>query len=141
MPIYALIVGKNGPKLQSSPDGDTNIKGAMMMRPGHLTANGISMALLSANLSNMVGRVVVDKTGLPGVYDFTLEFTPERGQGGFFAGAPGPGPEGKEMPPPPDPNAPSIFTALQEQLGLKLDSQKGPVDMFVIDRIEKPTEN
>jgi uncharacterized protein (TIGR03435 family) len=53
----------------------------------------------------------------------------------------GPLPPGVEAPPPPDPNGPSIFTAIQEQLGLRLESQKGPVDLIVIDRVEKPSEN
>jgi uncharacterized protein (TIGR03435 family) len=81
---------------------------------------------------------VMDKTGLTGEYDFTLEWTPEPGQGG---------PESIGLPPAPDSprasdsNGPSIFTALQEQLGLRLDAQKGPVDIIVIDRAEKPDEN
>jgi uncharacterized protein (TIGR03435 family) len=81
---------------------------------------------------------VVDKAGLTGEYDFTLEWTPEPGQGG---------PESIGLPPAldspraSDSNGPSIFTALQEQLGLRLDAQKGPVDIIVIDRAEKPDEN
>ena len=81
----------------------------------------------------MVGRIVIDKTGLQGRYDFQMTFTPE-GRG--F----GPGPAGPETPPV-DPNTPSLFTALQEQLGLKLESERGPVDVVVIDRLEPPTED
>jgi uncharacterized protein (TIGR03435 family) len=92
-------------------------------------------------LSRQLGMLVVNKTGLSGKYDLTLKWTPDEGQGGMFGG-PGDGPGG---PPrdaaPPDASGPSIFAALQEQLGLKLDSQKGPVDTLVIDHIERPSEN
>jgi len=79
---------------------------------------------------------VVDKTGLTGKYDFVLEWTPDIGAGG---GAPGltDGPNASV----PGVPGPTIFTALQEQLGLKLESQKGPVENIVIDRAEKPSEN
>jgi len=137
-PIYALVVGKSGSKLQEAKDTAAGPMGTLKMRPGNFTGHAMSMPLLAANLSNLVGRVVADKTDLKGLYDVTLEFTPERGQ---MMGFPGPGPEGRDMPPPPDPNGPSIFTALQEQLGLKLESQKGPVEMLVIDQLEKPSEN
>jgi uncharacterized protein (TIGR03435 family) len=81
---------------------------------------------------------VIDRTGLKGNFDFKLEWTPDPGQsGGPFGG----GPPGADAPPPPDPNGPSIFTAVQEQLGLRLESQKGPVEMLVIDKVEKPSEN
>ncbi|MEO7649089.1 MAG: TIGR03435 family protein [Bryobacteraceae bacterium] len=82
-----------------------------------------------------MGRPVIDKTGLKGDYDFTLEWTPEPGQG-MFGGPPPPG-----GPPPADTNGPSIFTALQEQLGLRLDSRKGPVEIIVIDHLEKSSTN
>ncbi|MGA8593909.1 MAG: M56 and DUF3738 domain-containing protein [Bryobacteraceae bacterium] len=141
LPIYALVVAKDGPKIQEAKDGPDKNKGSMMMRPGQLTARGLSMFYLAANLSNQVGRVVLDKTGLSGLYDFTLQWTPDRSQMGSFGGGPGPGQEGSRMPPPPDPDGPSIFTALQEQLGLKLEPQEGPVEIFVIDHVEKPSEN
>ncbi len=141
LPIYALVVAKDGPKIQKAKDGQDKNKGSMMMRPGQLTARGLSMFYLAANLSNQVGRVAIDKTGLSGLYDFTLQWTPDRSQMGSFGGGPGPGPEGSRMPPPPDPDGPSIFTAVQEQLGLKLEPQKGPVEILVIDHVEKPSEN
>jgi uncharacterized protein (TIGR03435 family) len=78
---------------------------------------------------------VLDKTGLTGQYDIKLEFTPEDGAGR----GPGDGPDGGA--PPPETSGPSIFTALQEQLGLKLESSKGPVEIIIIDRVEKPSEN
>jgi len=80
-------------------------------------------------------RFVVDKTGLSGSYDFTLTWTPDQMPGA------GQRPPGAPEPPPIDPNGASLFTAVQEQLGLKLDSQRGPVAMLVIDRAERPTEN
>jgi uncharacterized protein (TIGR03435 family) len=109
------------------------------------------VSFLAETLSRQLGRVVLDRTGLKGNYDFDLKWTPDPSQGrGMGMGGPpmgpgGPGgpegPGGPGMPPPPDPNGPTIFTAIQEQLGLKLESQKGPVDVIVIDHIEKPSEN
>jgi uncharacterized protein (TIGR03435 family) len=93
---------------------------------GFLSQGGIDMAILAQDLINMVGRPVIDRTGLTGRYDFTLKWTPAPGIGG---------PSG----PPVDPDAPSIFTAVQEQLGLKLESARGPVEVVVVDRLEKPT--
>jgi uncharacterized protein (TIGR03435 family) len=90
-------------------------------------------------LSRILERTVVDQTGLKGKFNLTLQWTPEPNQG--LQPPPGSLPPGAPQPPPADPNGPSIFTALQEQLGLKLESQKGPVDMIVIDSVEKPTEN
>lgn len=133
-PVYALVVAKNGPKLQESKEGGPRL----MMGRGQLNGQGALMEMLATVLSNQLGRPVLDKTGLQGKYDFKLEFTPDPGQAaGPFGGlAPGP-----DAPPPPDPNGPSIFAAIQEQLGLRLDSQKGPVEMIVIDRVEKASEN
>jgi bla regulator protein blaR1 len=87
-----------------------------------------------AMAQEQAGRTVIDKTGLTGKYDMVLQWTPDESQ----AIRPGP-----DAPPasPSDSALPSIFTALQEQLGLKLESQKGPVQIFVIDRAEKPSEN
>jgi uncharacterized protein (TIGR03435 family) len=108
--------------------------------PGALSAGGITMARLAEMLSGNVGRTVVDRTGLAGFYEFDLTYTPDRIPGG--AGGPGPGlPPGVPAPPAIDPNGPSLFTALQEQLGLKLDSTRGPVEVTVIDRVERPTED
>jgi uncharacterized protein (TIGR03435 family) len=89
-------------------------------------------------LSDWVGRPVIDQTGLTGLYDFTLKFAPE----GRDAGPLGPTLAllGKQVQAPPlDPNAPSLSAALQEQLGLKLEAARGPVEVVVIDRLEKPT--
>jgi uncharacterized protein (TIGR03435 family) len=87
--------------------------------------------LMLANLvvRGSVGRMVLDRTGLSGAFDLDLEWTPERTA---LAGDASPGA-------PPASEGPSIFTALQEQLGLKLDSRRGPVDVLVIDHVERPT--
>jgi uncharacterized protein (TIGR03435 family) len=83
-------------------------------------------------ISNFVQRTVVDKTGLAGTFDIDLTWTPDQLPQG-------PPPPGAPPLPPIDPNGPSIFTALQEQLGLKLESQRGAVEVLVIDRVEPPT--
>jgi uncharacterized protein (TIGR03435 family) len=85
------------------------------------------MEQLGRGLANQVRRVVVDKTGLTGFYDADLEFTPE------FRPQPPPG--APPLPGPPE-DGPSIYTAIQEQLGLKLESRRGPVDVIVIERVE-----
>ena len=85
-----------------------------------------------------LGRTVIDKTDLKGEYDFKLEWAAEPGQGGLESlGLP----PDQPRPQPADANGPSIFTAVQEQLGLRLESQKGPVEIIVIDHAEKPFEN
>ena len=112
------------------------------MGRGELSGTKIPIAMLLQQLAQQLGRTVVDKTGLTGEYDFTLTWTPQPGEGGagFSPGPLGPGgPEGG--PPPSDANGASIFTAVQEQLGLKLESEKGPVEILVLDRVEQPTEN
>ncbi len=141
LPIYALKIAKNGPKLQEwKEDGGSPFQGARSSGPGHLTGRKVSMKFLTQILAQNVGRPVIDQTGLTGDYDFKLEWTPDQNQPGGFGGPGGPGPDGLR-PPPADPNGPSIFTAIEEQLGLKLDSQKGPVEMLTIDAVEKPSEN
>jgi uncharacterized protein (TIGR03435 family) len=152
LPVYALLIAKNGPKLQEAKPGDTypnGIKGPdgragagmmFMNGRGSVTGQGLPIANLVRLLSLQLGRTVVDKTGLTAKYDFTLQWTPDESQGAMFKG-PGPGPQGTAGPPPPDPSGPSIFTAVQEQLGLKLESQKGPVEMLVVDHAEQPSEN
>ena len=144
MPVYALVVGKNGPKMHESeraPDGDREGRGGTQIRMsrGQITAQAMPMSMLATQLSNRLGRNVVDKTGLTGNYDFTLEFTPE-GMQGMGTGMP-PREGGADAPPPVDSPGPSIFTAVQDQLGLKLESQKGPVEILILDRIERPSEN
>ena len=103
--------------------------------PGRITGNVVSLAMLSAILGRSVGRPVVDRTGVEGYFNFTLEFAPE-------AGIAGPLPPGEPRPDAPArSDAPSLFTAVQEQLGLKLESTRAPVDVLVIDKASQPTEN
>jgi len=104
----------------------------MMIGIGRMNAGGMPMSELARTLSQQVGRVVLDKTGLTGGYDFELNYAPESRT---VVGAP-PQLNGAEVAV--DPNAPTLFTALQEQLGLKLESERGPVDVVVIDNIAQP---
>ena len=110
----------------------------MMMAPGRLQVGGQPISAFANALANQLGRPVIDETGLTGAYDFTLTFMPDSGGRGL---PPGPPPPGAPELPPIDPNAPALPTALQEQLGLKLESAKGPVEMIVIDSIDQPTED
>jgi uncharacterized protein (TIGR03435 family) len=87
------------------------------------------VATLARELAQVLGRVVVDNTGLTGSYDLKLRWTPDNEPPPMLNGQPDPNP------------APDIFTAIQEQLGLKLESGKGPVPVLVIDHIERPSEN
>lgn len=98
---------------------------------GRIVARNVPMSRIATLLGQLTQRVVVDRTGLAGGYDLDLTYTPDQIP-------PGPLPPGVE---PPDPDGPSLYTALQEQLGLKLESQKTSVDVLVIDRIELPSEN
>ena len=103
---------------------------------GQLLAGGMPMSRLATQiLSQLTGRVVVDRTGLTGAYDLDLKWTPTPDQL-----PPGPPPPGIELPAI-DPNGPSLFAALQEQLGLKLDTERGPVEVLVINRLQQPAEN
>jgi uncharacterized protein (TIGR03435 family) len=121
LPVYALVIAKGGFKLKQA-QGAENLYG-MSTNWGLISVRGGPIgARFIVGLSNFVGRVVIDKTGLTGYYDITLKWTPDEDQ---TAGAPGP----------------SIFTALEEQLGLKLVATKAPVDVIVVDHVERPTEN
>ena len=98
---------------------------------GRIRFGGFPLALFTNSLSNQVGRAVVDRTGLTGNWDFELSFAPPP----MPTGALPPGVE----PPPADPNAPDLFSALQEQLGLKLEATRGPVEVMVADSVLQPT--
>ena len=146
-PIYALTVAKGGLKLQPTLEGSCvpldlnhagepspNFCGRMTGRANGINviddAYGMSMAEIAGRfLSNRLDRAVIDKTGLPGMYDAHLEFA--RDNAGADRGAAVPTTE----------TGASIFTAVQKQLGLKLSPDKGPVEVLVIDHVEKPSEN
>jgi uncharacterized protein (TIGR03435 family) len=125
LPGYSLVVGKSGIKAQAveTEDSSTNSNGDG--RSTTLTAKGVTMAQLADFLTREIGEFVVDGTGLTGKYNFEMRWARDDQNA---AGDPDP--------------APSIFTALQEKLGLKLQPQKVPVSMVVVDKVEKaPTEN
>ncbi len=141
LPVYALVVAKGGSKLEefkagNDAAGEPKHPGRMQMQNSALTAEGVPMAPLASLLSSRLGRPVEDKTGLSGIYNFKLQWADERHEGP---------PRGPDAVPstdaPPEPSGPSIFTALEEQLGLKLESAKGPVQVLLIDHIELPTQN
>jgi uncharacterized protein (TIGR03435 family) len=171
-PLYELVVGKNGHKLKASVEDPSAVsdgpgaglgrggpppigkdgfptlppgrRGMLMMSKGgplRIAANVQSMTDLANMLSNQIGTPVVDKTGLAGTYDFALEFVQDRVGAGGIGGAlvapgevPGVGPSTFD--------GPTIFGAVQDQLGLKLEQKKGPLQVMVIDRAERvPSEN
>jgi uncharacterized protein (TIGR03435 family) len=135
LPVYELVVGKGGSKLKATtamePSSEEERranpekykKGSMMMGPGMFEAFGVPVRGLSSQLGNALGKPVEDKTGLTGLYDISLHFRPEEGESGG------------------DVDAPSVFSAVEEQLGLKLVSAKGPVETLVVERAGKPEGN
>jgi uncharacterized protein (TIGR03435 family) len=150
LPIYELVVAKSGSKLKESMPGDAHdngIKGSngpgrggmMRMGRGQVSGQGIPAASLANLLSQQLQQTVIDKTELTGKYDFTLQWTPDEGSAPMFKGTEA-GPQRTDSAPA-DATGPSIFTAIQEQLGLKLQSAKGPVETLVIDHVEIPSEN
>jgi uncharacterized protein (TIGR03435 family) len=129
LPVYSLVVGKKGPTIQKADaGGGSNITG----RNGHLTMQRISMAKFAEYLSTRLDRPVIDETGIEGNFNFDLQYSeeslssnPERANGTAAL----------------DTSAPAIFTAVQEQLGLKLKARKAPVDTIAVDHVEAPSEN
>jgi uncharacterized protein (TIGR03435 family) len=115
---YALMPAKSGPKLQESvaPEYSTHVTSGSDVQ---IVISRATMAQLCSRLTVFAGRPVIDKTGLAGVFDLKLNFAPEDATSEF----------------------PSLFTALQEQLGLRLESIKAPLEMLVIDRVERPSAN
>ena len=161
MPIYNLVLargdGRLGDKLKAStldcaaiaaarrgggpppaPDFTARPQCGMRIGPGNLAAGGMALAAFANSLGPMLQRVVVDTTGLSGTFDFDLTWTPDVPQGALNAPPPPGAPPGAAGPAI-DPNGPTIFTAVQEQLGLKLEPARGPVQVFVVDRLEPPT--
>ena len=101
-----------------------------------MAVGGMPLSRLTVALSQQVNRVVIDRTGLTGNFDLELAFAPEfQGRGGLPPEGPGASPQ------PVASDAPSLFTALQEQAGLKLDAQRAPIEVLVIDSVEHPTED
>ncbi len=123
--------GRVGPPPRGMAPGERPACG-MRIGPGQLVAGGMPISQLIPPLSQFIERLVVDRTGLTGNFEIDLTWTPDR----LPQGTPPPG-----APPPPaiDPNGPSLFTAVQEQLGLKLESERAPVEVLVIDHVERPT--
>lgn len=119
--VYALLVDKGGPKFHES-SGDAKPGMNTQKGPERATMRGTAqtMAVLTSNLGNQLGRFAVDKTGLSGVWDFTLSWDRQATA---------------------DSTGPSLFTALREQLGLRLEAQKGQVQILVIDRADHASEN
>jgi uncharacterized protein (TIGR03435 family) len=113
------------------------------MSRGQLIGNSVPLDRVADVLSRIVERVVVDKTGLKGLYDFTLNWTPGEGEGPMLRGSGDPGLGGppRDAGPPPDASGPTVFSAVEEQLGLKLESQKSLVETIVIEHVEKPSAN
>jgi uncharacterized protein (TIGR03435 family) len=131
----ATIAERQAAQKLPDPNG-TDPCGTGRTGPGLVTFSGRPIARLVTMLSDLTGRSVIDKTGLTGLYDVTLKFADE----GRTAGLMGPsGPPAGAPAPTVDPDAASLSAALQEQLGLKLESARGPVEVVVIDRFEKPT--
>ncbi len=120
--VYQLMIAKGGPKLKLhvGTGGMTGISGSSGAGVASIEGSKVSMDRLADHLAGKADRPVIDKTGLTGEYDLRLEWSTE--QNGVSSG-------------------PSIFTALQEQLGLKVESAKGPVEIIVVDSAERASEN
>ena len=120
LPVYDLVVAKGGSKLQLSGDEP----GFGMTNTGSITFKKTTVSTFANVLSGVLDREVIDKTGIQGNFNVDLHWTPDERADAQL-----------------DDAGPSIFTAIQEQLGLRLESSKGPVEIFVIDHVEKPSEN
>jgi len=129
LPVYYLVVGKNGHKLHEYHEGERDAPKGLRVQNGELSGMA-EMSNLAFFLSLQMDRPVHDKTGLTGRFVFSLKYAPDDRRAE-------PGEEALAT----DTNRPSLFTAIQEQLGLKLEGQKGPVEILVIDSVQKPSEN
>jgi uncharacterized protein (TIGR03435 family) len=123
--------GGPGPDTIPPSDDGSNLRCGALFGPGFLTLRQFTMARFARDLSMVARRIVVDRTGLAGRYDIDVEFSPE------FRPAPPPGVP--DLAPSVTSDGPSLFTAIQEQLGLKLESARGPVEVLVVDRADRPT--
>jgi len=135
LPVYAIVVGSTAHKMTKNDSNPNGLPSLLLRGLGLLPATNATMGDFAGVLqAAILDRPVVDKTGLQGRYDFTLTWTPDETQ--FTSmGIRVPPPSGAADAPP------GLFTAMQEQLGLKLDSTRAPVEVLVIDRLEKPSEN
>jgi uncharacterized protein (TIGR03435 family) len=143
--VYNLVVAKGGPKIKLSadqtptdingpaPTGAGPNHGAIRLGAGSMIGNAVPLSRFANLLSQRLDRVVIDKTNLTGRFDIRLQWTSDLGENPLS-------PTGLPLPAEPG-DAPSIFVAIQEQLGLKLEAAKGPVEFLVIDHVEKPSEN
>lgn len=127
LPQYKLVIAKNGPKLKLAKDSGPD---ATRIGRGLIENHHMNLAELPDWLKGELGRPVVDATGLTGSFDIKLEWLPDEGQ-----------PNSEGIVPSPDSPGATIFSAIQEQLGLKLEAHKGPVEVLIIDRVEKPSAN
>jgi uncharacterized protein (TIGR03435 family) len=148
LPVYALVRahsdGTFGPQLRTpsacvrpAPNQPAASQAAPVtsalppcgnkVLPGNMSSRGVTMLTLTVNLSVFLGRTVTDRTGFAEMFDYDLTWTPDVGS------------QLRNASPATDATGPSLFTALQEQLGLKLESTKAPVDVLVIDHVERPT--
>jgi uncharacterized protein (TIGR03435 family) len=136
--VYAITVGKTGSKLTKSASDPNGLPGLFFGRgtPGMTfnVRNATIAEVASVLQGNVLDKPVVDQTGLSEKYDFLLKFTPDPGQMTGLGGPPPPAADNLDAPP-------DIITAVQQQLGLKVENTKAPVDVIVIDRVEKPSEN
>jgi uncharacterized protein (TIGR03435 family) len=128
--VYALLVAKGGVKIQPVTEDRTKRQGISSSGRGQMTAYQLPISMFVNFLSGELNRPVLDQTELTGKYDFNLVWTPELGE----RREPG------EPPPATQADGPSVFTALREVLGLRLEAQRGPVPMVVIDQVEHPSE-
>ncbi len=134
LPIFRLVIAaKPGKELhKATACAAPECPAFDMLVGGQITARGVTMEDFAHAMTDVTGRPVRNQTTLAGQYDFRLSWTPDDATPGAV------GPRGS---PAPDPTLASVFTALTEQLGLKLQSDKGPVDVYVIDHAEKASEN
>lgn len=131
--VYALFVGKSGPKLL---EAELGARSMIRKRGTSIIGEAVGMQMFVLNLANSLDRPVLDKTGLAGKYDFKLEWSLDALNVSSPIAA-----TGAETPTAPEPNGPNLFAALQEQLGLRLEPQKAPVETLVIDHVARPSEN
>lgn len=131
LPVYALVVGKNGPKLPAAKDATLcDGHGCFGIGKGSFSAKGATMPWTAKVLNRILDRPVLDRTQLSGNFDFTLHFDPSTASSPMMAAV------STE-----DSSQGSIFTAIQEQIGLKLDPRREPVEVLVIDHVERPSGN